>query len=184
MEGGTMSSGNVKRQERPQILPETVYTRMSELLGTPITSEADAWHFVKRGISTKRYVILAERLQLAPDAVAPASTLRRRVKMLERRAKSRQAKVRQVKQQRKTTAAQTEEARLTPAETERLMRLTRVVSEATQLFGDEKAALSWLNTPGDFLPSENEVTPMKLAETDSGVRMVESMIQRTAHGFF
>jgi uncharacterized protein (DUF2384 family) len=52
------------------------------------------------------------------------------------------------------------------------------------LFGDEKTALSWLNTPGSFLPGKNEMTPMKLAETDSGVRMVESMIQRTARGLF
>jgi putative toxin-antitoxin system antitoxin component (TIGR02293 family) len=182
-----MSDSNVKQQERPEAGAETVYTRMGQMLGTPIKSEADAWRIVNLGIPTKRYVILAKRLKLAPNAVASESTLRRRLKMIERR----ERRVRHVKEQRSRVAKvltkkakQAVEARLTPAETERLMRITRVVSEATQLFGDEKAALSWLNTPSDYLHDEKEVTPMKLAETDSGARMVESMIQRTAHGIF
>ena len=180
-----MSGRNVKQQEQPGIYRETVYTRMGQMLGTPIKSEADAWRIVNLGLSTKRYVILAKRLKLAPDAVASESTLRRRLKMIEqrmRRAKARHSRLAATASAKK--AKQADEARLTPAETERLMRITRVVSEATQLFGDEKAALSWLNTPGDFLHDEKEMTPMKLAETDSGARMVESMIQRTAHGIF
>ncbi len=179
-----MSGGHVKQQEQTGMVPETVYSRISELLGTPIMSEADVWHFVKRGISTERYVFLAERLRLPPNAVASARTVRRRVKMLERRAKPGQSTARQVERQQRATAALVKEARMTPVETERLMRIVRVVSEATQFFGDEAAALSWLNAPGDFLHGENKVTPMKLAGTDSGARMIESMIQRTAYGFF
>lgn len=180
-----MSDSNVKQQERPEVGPETVYTRMGQMLGTPIKSEADAWRIVNLGIPTMRYVILAKRLKLAPNAVASESTLRRRLKMIEqrvRRAKERSSKLAAKVLTKK--AKQPDEARLTPAETERLVRITRVVSEATQLFGEEKAALSWLNTPSDYLHDEKEVTPMKLAETDSGARMVESMIQRTAHGIF
>lgn len=72
---------------------------------------------------------------------------------------------------------------MTPAETKR-SRIARVVAEAIELFGDEKAALAWLNTAADFLHDGNEVTPIKLAETASGARLVESLIQRTAHGIF
>lgn len=173
-----MSGSNVKRNQVPEIAPETIYTRMGRMLGIPIKSEADAWRVVHQGVLTKNYVILAKRLKLAPNAVAAESTLRRRLKTNERYGQC-------AKDRRSTRGSrQADEARLTPAETERLMRIARVVSEATQLFSGEEAALSWLNTPGDFLHDGTEVTPMKLAETDSGARMVESMIHRTSHGIF
>jgi putative toxin-antitoxin system antitoxin component (TIGR02293 family) len=180
-----MSDSNVNQQERADVGTETVYTRMGQMLGTSITSEADAVRVVSVGIPTKRYVMLAKRFKLAANAVASESTLRRRVKLSDQsmqRFATRHSKVAGKAGTRKHR--QLVEPRLTPGETERLVRITRVVSFAMQLFGDEKAALSWLNTPSDYLHDAKEVTPMKLAETDPGARMVESMIQRTAHGMF
>lgn len=147
----------------------TIYVRMGEMLGMPIRSEADAWCIVKSGIPTENYVQLVTRLRLAPNAVVSETTLRRRLSQAPAQ---------------KGTSARHHVARLNPAETERVMRITRVVADATELFGTEKAALQWLKNPGDFLGDETQVTPMKLAETDSGARLVELLIQRSANGFF
>jgi putative toxin-antitoxin system antitoxin component (TIGR02293 family) len=73
--------------------------------------------------------------------------------------------------------------RLNWAESERILRLIRVYSEADQLFGDERATLEWLHAPADFLQNGSPVTPLRLAESDSGARLVETLIRRTAHGF-
>lgn len=162
---------NAVRQ--PQENRPSIYARMGQLLGTPIGSEADLLRLTKAGIPARRYLLLAERLRLAPGAIGAESTLRRRVRTLHSAAV-----------QRRGRGKSEAEPRLTPAESERLLRLTRVVSEASELFGDEAAALDWLNTPGDFLHDGSQVTPMKLAETDAGARLVEALIQRTAHGLF
>jgi len=151
---------------------------------------------MQTGISARRLKHLMKRLRLAPGAVGPETTIRRRLHRLQvleasqkaittRRAKYKGAETRihdSVKAHGRVAVM--EEPRLNPFETERLTRLTRVVSEATQLFGDEKTALDWLYTPADFLHDEKPIQPMKLAETESGARMVESMISRTVHGFF
>jgi len=63
-------------------------------------------------------------------------------------------------------------------------QVEHVVSATVHLFGDEQLALEWLNTPADFLHDGNPVTPMKLAESEAGARLVESMLRRVAHGFF
>lgn len=134
---------------------ETVYTRMSRLLDLKIGSEIDAIRLSREGISNRAYQRVAGKLGLRPDAVAAASTMRRRV---------------------------ASRARLNPDESERLLRLTRVYSEAAQLFDDERATLAWLTTPADFLHDGTQVTPLMLAESDTGARLVESLLRRTAHG--
>ena len=184
-------AANPKPKQSPDELPESVYLQMGRLLGTPINSESDAFRLMQKGIPTERYMVLSKRFRLTASAVASESTLRRRLlaaqrhmnrvqKALAKRGST--AKSRTTKEAAK--AAAVEVPRLSSLETERLMRITRVVSEATLLFGDETSALKWLNTPGDFLHDENEVTPMKLAETDPGARIVEALILRTAHGIF
>jgi len=177
-----------RRAESPAI--ETIYSLMGRLLGMPLSSEVDALRVSRTGIPASHFVAVAKRLNLSVDVIGAPSTMRRRLKNATKfveKDKHGQLIVhvhdvvgREVTESPDTTS----EVRLTPGESERLVRLVRVYSEATQLFGDEQAALDWLNTPADYLQDDNPTTPMKLAETDSGARIVEALLQRTAFGMF
>ena len=133
-----------------------LYDDMSELLGRKIRSETDVVRIAREGVSVRSLRRLSQRLGIRENAIVPETTLRRR-----------------------------EEGKqvLTLEETERLMRLARVYSQAKGLYGDAKAALQWLHAPEDFLDDGKPVTPLELASTDAGARMVEGMILRTAYGF-
>jgi putative toxin-antitoxin system antitoxin component (TIGR02293 family) len=135
---------------------ENVFTRMGRLLDLKILSEMDAHRIVTQGISSRTYQRVAAKLGFPSDLVAPESTVRRRL---------------------------TQNSRFTEAESERVVRLTRVFAEAAELFGDESAALSWFKTPAEYLHDHKPITPMALAATDAGARLVESHIRRTAYGF-
>ena len=136
----------------------SVFGRMARLLDIPLASESDAVRLVVAGISTYSYKRVASKLGLSASLVAPESTIRRRL---------------------------SSNARFSEAESERVVRLTRVYAEAVELFGgDESAALLWLNTPADYLPDQPAISPLHLSVMDSGARLIESHIRRTAHGIF
>ena len=176
------------RAESPAI--ETIYTLMGRLLGVPLSSEADALRVSRTGIPASHFVAVAKRLNLSVDAIGAPSTMRRRLKNAAKFVgKDKQGHVivhvHDAAGGKVTESAETtSEDLLTPVESERLVRLARVYSEAMQLFGDEQAALAWLNTPADYLQDDNPTTPMKLAEMESGARIVEALLQRTAYGVF
>ncbi|HEV2363891.1 MAG TPA: antitoxin Xre/MbcA/ParS toxin-binding domain-containing protein [Caulobacteraceae bacterium] len=69
--------------------------------------------------------------------------------------------------------------RLDPAESDRLVRLTRLVAQATETFGDESKARVWLERRNRSLGGE---APLALADTDLGAREVETLLGRIAHG--
>lgn len=70
--------------------------------------------------------------------------------------------------------------RLDPAESDRLLRVTRVFAKALELFeGDAQAARNWFHTPARALGNER---PIRLARTDLGSREVEALIYRLEHG--
>lgn len=67
-------------------------------------------------------------------------------------------------------------------ETERLLRLARLVDRAADLFeGDMSAALTWLRTPAKGL---GNLAPLTLAETEIGSRAVEDLIGRLEFGVY
>lgn len=49
--------------------------------------------------------------------------------------------------------------RFTVAESESIVRLNRVFAEAAELFGNDDAALTRLNTPADYVPGHMPITP-------------------------
>lgn len=72
--------------------------------------------------------------------------------------------------------------RLGRDESERLLRLARVVASSIRLFeGDVDAAITWLKTPQKAL-SYN--TPLSYARFEIGAREVEDLIGRLEHGVF
>lgn len=137
---------------------ESVFVRMGRLLDLELNSESDAVRAVAAGIPARAYRRAAYKLKFPANLVAPESTLRRRLS--------------------------TPGARFTEAESERLIRLARVYAEAVELFGGEEPALQWLNTAQPLVSGEPAITPLRLAAGDSGARLVESCMRRTAHGIF
>ncbi len=80
----------------------------------------------------------------------------------------------------RTLARRKEAGRLRPDESDRLLRLTRVVGLALRLFeGDLDNARRWLMTPQVALGG---TAPLAYATTDIGVREVENLIGRIEHG--
>jgi len=133
----------------------STYLRMGQLIGRKIESEADVLALVRKGLPARAAVGFAEKRVVDLKLIAPESTLRRRVY---------------------------HNQLLTVDESERMMRLARITSLAESLFGDEATASNWLVTPRSLLPEEKSISPLALAITESGARIVESVLLRVEHG--
>ena len=72
--------------------------------------------------------------------------------------------------------------RLTPAESDHVVRVARLTAFARELMaGDADAASHWLTTPHRLLGDE---TPLSRASTEAGGREVEQLIGQLRHGVF
>jgi putative toxin-antitoxin system antitoxin component (TIGR02293 family) len=82
----------------------------------------------------------------------------------------------------RTLARRKVSRRLTPEESERLLRISAIFEDAVDLFeGDAAAALNWLTTPRKAL---GDRSPLAYARTETGAREVENLIGRLEHGIF
>jgi putative toxin-antitoxin system antitoxin component (TIGR02293 family) len=82
----------------------------------------------------------------------------------------------------RTLARRREAGRLTPEESDRLLRASRLFGDAIALFeGDVDAARTWLATPA---PALADRAPQDVATTEVGAREVEHLIGRLEHGVF
>ena len=82
----------------------------------------------------------------------------------------------------RTLARRKSKGKLSPDESERLLRLSNVFEMAVELFeGDNAAALRWLTAPRKALDGK---TPLAYARTEVGAREVENLIGRMEHGVF
>ncbi|MDB5322858.1 MAG: hypothetical protein JWN40_4489 [Phycisphaerales bacterium] len=82
----------------------------------------------------------------------------------------------------RTLARRRATGRLSPDESERLLRIATVFEKALDLFeGDVVAARRWLSTPKRALDG---ATPLNFARTEIGGREVEALIGRLEHGVF
>jgi putative toxin-antitoxin system antitoxin component (TIGR02293 family) len=75
----------------------------------------------------------------------------------------------------------TRHAKLTPEESDRTVRLARVLAAARETFGDAGKTSRWLQTPNRALSGER---PFDLLDTDAGVRSVEDVLGRIAYGVY
>jgi putative toxin-antitoxin system antitoxin component (TIGR02293 family) len=82
----------------------------------------------------------------------------------------------------RTLARRRREGRLRPAESDRLLRVTRVFHQAVTLFdGDTGEARAWLSRPQRVLGGR---IPLALATTEVGAQEVERALLRIEHGVF
>lgn len=80
---------------------------------------------------------------------------------------------------RKTLAHRRKLGVLTADQSDRLSRVTRIIAMARGVFGNDDKARSWLRRRTVPLGGES---PLHLLDTDHGVREVERLLGRIAHG--
>jgi len=128
-------------------------------LGKAIKNPDDLAYAVRKGLPAGSITALAGKLHLATSDLSrklgiPQRTLTRRL---------------------------SQASLLTPAESDRTVRMARVFANAVEMIGDRDTAISWLNTPNRALGGER---PLDLLDTDVGARMVEDILGRIAYGVY
>jgi putative toxin-antitoxin system antitoxin component (TIGR02293 family) len=71
--------------------------------------------------------------------------------------------------------------RLSPVESERVLRLLRVVARAERVLGTRRIALDWLSAPNRALGGER---PVRLLDTDLGADQVLQVLGRIEFGVY
>jgi putative toxin-antitoxin system antitoxin component (TIGR02293 family) len=80
---------------------------------------------------------------------------------------------------RKTLVHRRRLGRLSPEQSDRLLRLLRVIAHAHTAFGAADKAARWLRRPTRALAGS---TPLDLLDTDIGTLRVETLLGRIEHG--
>jgi putative toxin-antitoxin system antitoxin component (TIGR02293 family) len=83
--------------------------------------------------------------------------------------------------QRTLTRRLSQSSLLTPAESDRTVRIARVYAHAMEMIGDENKAIEWLGTPNRALGGAR---PLDQLDTDLGARAVEDILGRIAYGVY
>jgi putative toxin-antitoxin system antitoxin component (TIGR02293 family) len=80
----------------------------------------------------------------------------------------------------RTALRRKREGYLRPNEADRLLRVARIVEEATRIFGSEVKASRWLNTPHALL---DDAAPRTLLASDAGAQQVreKNLLINPAH---
>jgi putative toxin-antitoxin system antitoxin component (TIGR02293 family) len=71
--------------------------------------------------------------------------------------------------------------RLSPDESDKVMRLSRLLEHATTVFGDVEKARTWLKFPQRGLGG---AVPLDYAETEVGAREVDNLLGRIDYGVY
>jgi putative toxin-antitoxin system antitoxin component (TIGR02293 family) len=129
------------------------------ILGRPMSRGGALADLVREGLPVRSLFVLAERLDLRQAEISekigiPLRTLTRRI---------------------------TQDSRLTPAESDRTVRLAQVYSNAAETLGSGDKAAAWLKTPNRALRGGR---PLDQLDTDPGVREVEDVLGRIAYGVY
>jgi len=82
----------------------------------------------------------------------------------------------------RTLARRKAQGRLSPEESDRLLRAARIFGCALELFhGDRAGAVEWLSHK---MPALDGATPIEVSRTEVGAREVEHLIGRVRHGVY
>jgi putative toxin-antitoxin system antitoxin component (TIGR02293 family) len=80
---------------------------------------------------------------------------------------------------RKTLAHRRTLGRLSAEQSDRFVRVLRVILEAEEIFANPEKAHRWLRRPTTAL---SDYAPLDLLDTDVGARRVETLLGQIAHG--
>jgi len=140
---------------------------MSELLETaldvldvrePHKTPLAAAELIQRGLHWNAYVAVTTALPLPAEEVKVVLAIPERTLARRRRTK-----------------------RFTPEESERMLRIARVIAQGTEVLGSKAATASWLQTGNRALGGKR---PLELLNTSVGAEMVSSVLTRLAYGVY
>lgn len=131
--------------------------QLFEMIGLPPQSEFDLARTTERGISPESLASLRERgltfSEISELIVSPRTLKHRRAR----------------------------KEPLSNEESDRVVRVARILSLAEDVFASREKALLWLRTPDDRLEDR---TPLKMLGTESGGRLVENMLWQVDEGIY
>lgn len=137
---------------------DATITHMGDWLGSqPPATEADMLRIVEGKLAPtviKRLISLGLQRSEIDAAIIPLRTLQHR--------RSRREK-------------------LTVEESDRVLRMIRVLSLAESVYGNRERAFAWLRRPN---PRIGERSPLSLLNTDTGSRIVEELLVQIDEGMF
>jgi putative toxin-antitoxin system antitoxin component (TIGR02293 family) len=128
---------------------------LSEYVGIPAASDFDFTELAEKGLPTASIELLKSKgltFSEISDIVVSPRTLKHRKARREN---------------------------LSENETDRYLRVARILALAEQVFGDHEKALGWLRCPDDRMKDR---TPLSLLRTESGGRLVENMLWQIDEG--
>ena len=132
------------------------YTKM---LGVKAKNPVDLVKHVEKGLAFSAVEALQQQMNLASKEMAKLLDIKLR-----------------------TFLRRKEAGRLQPAESDRVLRTSRLFARAKDLFdGDQEAARGWLMRPQRALGG---AIPLEIAKTEVGAREVEKIIGRLEQGVF
>ena len=124
-----------------------------------VATTLDFLPFIRHGLPTKTVESVARRLELSPLATVESLGFAKR-----------------------TWARRVQKGELlSPEESERLVRLARVLAIATEVFGDRDRARSWLLTQNRALGGS---VPVRMLDTGIGTSVVLDELGRIEHGVY
>ncbi|WP_137938664.1 antitoxin Xre/MbcA/ParS toxin-binding domain-containing protein [Chitinivorax sp. B] len=132
------------------------YSRLSQLLSVDVTDELNLAEHISAGLPLDVVSMLTnagiKRSEII-SLVAPARTLQHR---------------------------QSKGEPLNPEESERAVRLARIITQAESVFGDRTDAITWLRRS---LLRFNGKSPLDMLRTDVGCRLVENYLIEIDEGY-
>jgi putative toxin-antitoxin system antitoxin component (TIGR02293 family) len=115
-------------------------------------------HRIQKGLPFSELVALQKRIDLPLEQVAAKLSISRST--LQRRKNA---------------------GRLSPDESDKVMRFARLLAHATDVFGDIDKARAWLKFPQHGLGG---TVPLDYAETEIGAREVDNLLGRIDYGVY
>jgi putative toxin-antitoxin system antitoxin component (TIGR02293 family) len=133
------------------------HPHLSEFIGIKPTSDFNLAEIVEGGLPLNSLSLLRERgltaTELAEIVISPRTLKHRKAR----------------------------NEPLSQEETDRAVRVARIVSLAGEVFGNPDKALLWLRSADDRLANR---TPLNMLHTESGGRLIESMLWQLDEGIY
>jgi putative toxin-antitoxin system antitoxin component (TIGR02293 family) len=130
---------------------------LDEIGPVPEASDFDLAELVEHGLPTERLALLREHgltfTEVAEIVISPRTLKHRKARG----------------------------ERLSDEETDRMVRVARILSLANNVFGNPQKALTWLRTESDRMGGRR---PLSMLRTDAGGRLVESRLWQIDEGVF
>ena len=137
--------------------PATQTASLKEYIGIAPADGLELAEIVERGIPTRNLELLKARgltfTEMANTVISPRTLKHRKARG----------------------------EKLTPAESERAIRVASIIRLAEKVFGNPEKAMGWLRYPNDRL---DERTPLSMLNTEAGGQLIESMLHGIDHGIY